>query len=236
MRPVERGPAPRSYAAYDDAKQDLVNRLGPYCSFCERRIATMLAVEHIQAKSLPQFAHLINEWHNFLLACCNCNSAKSKTAVDFAHYLLPDRDNTFAAFTYTDFGMVEIADGLASHVGEMAHATRELTALNRDTHPDWDEKHLFAALGRCGQRFQAVVLAQDARNDYLEKQTTAKQIAREAAGCGFFSIWMNAFTGLTEVQLAIIKAFPGTAPDCFDANATPVTPRPANGLPHAGKL
>ena len=91
MRPIERGAAPCAYGDYKEAKQDLVNRLGTYCSYCERRIATILAVEHIQAKSLPHYAHLANDWNNFLLACVNCNSSKSAAEVDPARYLLPDR-------------------------------------------------------------------------------------------------------------------------------------------------
>lgn len=55
MRPVCRGPSPRKqdFANYDDAKPDLVSRLGLYCSYCERRIATNLAVEHSPRFSIP---------------------------------------------------------------------------------------------------------------------------------------------------------------------------------------
>src|SRR4051794_30755826 len=99
MRPVNRGPAgPQPYANYQAAKPELVNRLGTYCSYCERRIPTNLAVEHIQPKGLPQYAHLINEWTNFLLGCVNCNSAKATTPVEIDDYYFPDRDNTFSAF------------------------------------------------------------------------------------------------------------------------------------------
>ena len=52
MRPVERGASPKqSYPSYGDAAEDLEARLGRYCSYCERRLETHLAVEHIRPKS-----------------------------------------------------------------------------------------------------------------------------------------------------------------------------------------
>jgi hypothetical protein len=68
MRPIDKGNAPQVFTNYQDAKPFLTNQLGTYCSYCERRIATNLAVEHILPKdiNLP-YAHLRNEWTNFLL-------------------------------------------------------------------------------------------------------------------------------------------------------------------------
>ena len=53
MRPVRRGAAPQpdDFDPYNDARPYLVSRLGLYCSYCERRTATNLAVEHIQPKN-----------------------------------------------------------------------------------------------------------------------------------------------------------------------------------------
>ncbi len=236
MRPIERGAAPRSYSNYIDAKQDLVNRLGTYCCYCERRIATNLAVEHIQAKSLPHYAHLENDWNNFLLACVNCNSAKRAAEVDPARFLLPDRDNTFAAYRYSDLGEVEVLGAISPEIVSMALATCELTALNRCEHPDWDENALFSALERLGQRVQNWEIAIWARADYDAQLTNIRIIANLAAASGFFSIWMAAFEGAPEVRQAIIEIFPGTALDCFDAQTQAISPRPANGLAQAGKV
>lgn len=232
MRPIERGPVPQVYARYEDAKQDLVNRLGLYCSYCERRIATLLAVEHIQPKALPQYAHLTLVWENFLLSCVNCNSAKGDKDVMLANLLLPDRDNTFVAFRYDPLGTVEVVAGPSEGLAE---ATRELTALNRLTHSDWNDQVMFSALERVSQRVQAWEQAREALADFQAGRTSARAIAREAAGCGFFSIWMAAFEGIPEVRRELIAAFPGTAADCFDALTSPVTPRPPNGLPHSAK-
>lgn len=238
MRPVSRGPAPQVYTRYEDAKQDLVNRLGSYCSYCERRIATLLAVEHIQPKALPQYAHLETVWDNFLLGCTNCNSAKSKKPVEFAQYLIPDRDNTFVAFSYDDLGMVNPMGGLSAELNQMALDTIGLVALNRMEHEEWDEDVMFSALERAGQRVQAWGQAREALVDYQADRTSARAIAREAASCGFFSIWMAAFEGYAEIRVELLLAFPNTAPDCFDANANfqPVSPRPDNGLGSAGKI
>ena len=75
MRPIDRGPAPRAYAEYGDSIGDLVDRLGRYCSYCERRLPTHLAVEHMAPKSLHEGREL--DWCNFLLGCVNCNLSKA---------------------------------------------------------------------------------------------------------------------------------------------------------------
>lgn len=236
MRPVNRGTAPTAYPRYEDAKQDLVNRLGSYCSYCERRIPTLLAVEHIQPKALPQYSHLETEWTNFLLGCVNCNSAKSNTPVEFDDFLMPDRDNTFAAFVYDEFGTVEPHPDIDPAVKVLATALRDLTALNRMEHPKWDEGAAFSALERVGQRVQAWLQAKEARCDFDAGWTCARAVAREAAATGFFSIWMAAFDGAIEVRQAIIDAFPNTAADCFDPMTACVSPRPSNGLPFGGRV
>lgn len=236
MRPISRGTAPQTYSRYDDAKQDLVNRLGSYCSYCERRIATLLAVEHIQPKALPQYAHLETAWDNFLLGCTNCNSAKSKKPVELAEYLIPDRDNTFVAFSYDDLGMVNPADHLSEEMNQMALDTIELVALNRMEHEEWEEDVMFSALERAGQRVQAWGQAREALADYQAQRTTPRAIAREAASCGFFSIWMAAFEAYAEVRSELIGVFPNTAADCFDQNTRPISPRPDNNLESAGKI
>lgn len=236
MRPIDRGPAPQIYTDYEDAKQDLTNRLGSYCSYCERRLATNLAVEHILPKDPALgFAHLRNEWTNFLLGCVNCNSAKKTKVIDFAQYLLPDRDNTFHYFTYEETGMVEVVTGLNAIVESMAKRTRDLVSLNRMEHNDWDDAVVFSALERAGQRVQAWTKAKDAREDYDNGEVNVRRICAEAAATGFFSIWMAAFDGVREVKLGLINEFSHTASDCFDADGNSTSPRPNNGLQNAGK-
>ena len=84
------------FADYSEARDDLIRRIGDYCSYCEVCLHGSIAVEHVRPKK-PQPA-LEREWTNFLLACDNCNSTKSNKDVDLAHYFWPDRDNTAARF------------------------------------------------------------------------------------------------------------------------------------------
>ena len=46
VRPVERGTSPREYSNYRDAIGDLEERLGKYCSYCERRLPASLRAAH----------------------------------------------------------------------------------------------------------------------------------------------------------------------------------------------
>lgn len=130
MRPVEKGAAPAAaYANYAAALPDLEQRLGRYCSYCERYIATNLAVEHVQPKSLVPALALT--WSNFLLACVNCNSCKGDTPVTVTDYLWPDNDNTLRAFEYRTGGVVALHSTLAAPVRAKAQASAALVGLDR---------------------------------------------------------------------------------------------------------
>ncbi len=134
MRPVKRGPSPRTgdFESYRDARPFLVARLGLYCSYCERRVVTQLAVEHLQPKDGPHGRpDLKGRWENYLLACVNCNSTKGDKRVVFKELLFPDRDNTFVALTYQADVKVEPAQGLADPLREMTPATLALTGLDK---------------------------------------------------------------------------------------------------------
>ncbi len=235
MRPIDRGDSPQIFANYQDAKQPLTNRLGTYCSFCERRIPTNLAVEHILPKDedLP-YAHLRNEWTNFLLSCVNCNSAKGTKIIDFSTYLLPDRDNTFPFFVYDELGEVKTNGTRAQK--RMAKNTLDLVALNKLKHTDWDEDIIFSALTRLEQRLEAWKSAKIIRTNYLIGGVNLEVLKIVVASMGFFSIWMKAFEGIEDARRVIIEAYANTASDCFDASTNPVSPRPANALQNSGKV
>jgi len=118
----------------------VVSRLGLYCSYCERRVVTNLAVEHIQPKDGPHgHPHLIGRWENFLLACVNCNSTKRDKNVVLANVFLPDRDNTFAAFSYLPDGTVQPAATLATALMGKASDTLALTGLDKKISVALDE-------------------------------------------------------------------------------------------------
>ena len=114
MRPVERGPipsnpdgTPRLFKKYQDARADLIGRLGEYCSYCEMQLDASLAVEHVQPKKGPgAAAELALDWGNFLLGCTNCNSTKGDRAIVIDDYYWPDRDNTLRMLIYEVGGII----------------------------------------------------------------------------------------------------------------------------------
>lgn len=108
-----------------------------------------LAVEHIQPKGLAKYALLKCSWDNFLLGCINCNSTKGDQDVLLDQYLLPDRDNTFAAYTYTLDGKVEPSPHLTVAQRQMALGTLALTGLDKSAN---------TAIGENGQLKQSIDL------------------------------------------------------------------------------
>jgi uncharacterized protein (TIGR02646 family) len=240
MRPVTRGPSPRSndFDDYRDAFGDLVSRIGIFCSYCERRIATQLAVEHIQPKAMPAYAHLERRWENFLLGCVNCNSTKSYKDVVLASLLLPDRDNTAAAYDYTKDGKVAVRGNLTPAQRSMARRTLSITGLDRRASSVLDSNGKFVAIDRVAQRMEVWLIALESKSDLHLHPNDGfrRQIARTAIGHGFFSIWMTVFDDDVALRKLLIKEF-NAASDCFDPNTTAtISPRPANGLAFGGKV
>ena len=227
MRPIDRGDAPKEYDDYRDAKEDLVSRLGLFCSYCERPIKTNLAVEHVLPKSrYPQFE---TDWTNFVLGCVNCNSTKLNRDVNRELFVLPDQDNSFRAFVYTKFGEILPDEELEEEVYEKAEQTLSLTGL--DKFPDEfleNEPELFeAALERWQQRSDAWKTAELAHS-WLQQSDNPEMrsaIGELANATGFFSIWMQVFDGDVELRRRFIESFPGTSNDCFDPDTVPL-PRP----------
>jgi len=221
MRPVERGPAPRTYAKYGDAIEDLEARLDIYCSYCERRLPTSLAVEHVVPKDLSP--ELETEWTNFLLGCTNCNSVKGAKPVDVSDFLWPDRDNTFLAFTYVKGGFVSLADNLSETQKVQAQALLDLVGLQRHKAPGWGNP---APRDKRWQQRDEVWAAAERSLELLEKlggvDEAVEQILIAAKGYGFFSIWMTIFNDYPDVKKGLIQRFIGTASTCFDPDGNPL--------------
>jgi uncharacterized protein (TIGR02646 family) len=221
MRPVERGLAPRIYAQYGDALEDLKSRLGDYCSYCERQIAASLAVEHVIPKSLRP--ELETEWANFLLGCINCNSVKSDREVEINNFIWPDRDNTLLAFIYSKGGFVRLADNLNNEQKNKAQALLNLVGLQRHQARGWvkparkdkrwqDREESWATAEKCRELFEN-----------LEQADAAKDLVLEVAKSnGFFSVWMTVFNDYPGIRKGLIKLFPGTAISCFDPDGKPI--------------
>jgi len=242
MRPVSKGTSPvaGNFADYEDAKPYLLSRLGHFCSYCERRITTNLAVEHIQPKGLPKYASLEKTWHNFLLACVNCNSTKGDKDVLLTQHYLPDRDNTFAAFDYLPDGTVH-----AKPNDQNGKDTLALTGLDKAIRQTFDDNGKQVAMDRVADRMEVWGIALEAKADLDAGNINSNAVVVAAIGHGFFSVWMKVFEGDAATRQLLIdgfngthgyRGFAGTAKDCFDGHTQSVTPRPDNGLGGAGKI
>lgn len=213
MRPIRRNVSDVNYKNYQDAKADLVSRLGSYCSYCERYISSVLAVEHIQPKGLAKYSHLENTWSNFLLSCVNCNSTKKDKDFLLGDVLLPDRDNTSAVFCYHEDGTIGIHNSfLGTQVEDQGKNTLSLTGLDKPLNRILDSNGLEVALDRVAQRVEVYGKANLALRLY-EKEKTKEMIdavAMIAQSSGYFSIWYRVFLDHPDVLSVIIKSYPGT--------------------------
>jgi uncharacterized protein (TIGR02646 family) len=244
MRTVRRGASPRAidFSDYVDAKVSLVSRLGLYCSYCERHVATNLAVEHIQPKGLPQYKGLEGRWENFLLACVNCNSTKGDKDVVLPDVLLPDRDNTTIAFNYCPDGSIEVSTKNSLAQQTLAQRLLSLVGLDVPISLTLDENGKQIALDRVSQRMEIWGTAQEAKVIVDANPTTSAlrdMAVRMAQASGFYSIWMTVFSGDTDMRNRLIHAFPGThGSGCHNSITThPACPAPnPDRLAHGSKM
>lgn len=212
MRPVNRGDHPlgqerRDFARHQDARPFLLERMGPYCSYCERPITHLPHVEHVQPKR--RHPKLECHWDNLLLGCTNCNGIKGDGDVDLALYYWPDQHNTAALLAYAEGGLVGPRAGLGPADGDRVAKTIALTGLDRkESNTDF----------RRDLRREAWDVALDSRNDLRGSDCEAmrRQITRTAVGIGFFSVWMTVFREDADMRRRFIKEFRGTDPCCFE--------------------
>ena len=220
VRPIDRGVAPAAYARYEDAAADLRGRLGGYCSYCERRIETYLAVEHIQPKSVVPA--LGTDWANFLLACANCNSTKGDAPINLVDYFWPDSDNTLRAVEYVRGGLIGPHPSLLPAMAAKAVATLQLTGLDRD--PGNAGRTPSRSDQRWLRRHDTWRLAEESRARLTDQDTMAmrEQIVETAIAHGMFCIWWTVFDGDVDMRRRLREAFTGTHAASFDVNENPV--------------
>lgn len=220
MRPVNRGDCPTDdegnevqFAEYAQARRALIRRLGEYCSYCEMHLDASLAVEHVRPKKPPGAAAVIPgralDWHNFLLACTNCNSTKGDTDVVLDDYLWPDRDNTFHALRYSVGGVVESAPG-----NDQIKADELLKLVGLCRTPDARE----ASDRRWLNRREAWELAVRAKERLARcpSDDMREQILETAQAKGFWSVWMTVFADEATMRERLLVAYPGTQSHHFD--------------------
>lgn len=224
MRPIVRGECPTDsnnqniqFTTYTEARGELINRLGEYCSYCEMQLDSSLAVEHVKPKK-PQGSDTIDtsrllDWNNFLLSCTNCNSTKGNKDVILDEYFWPDLDNTFQVLTYSEGGVISPAPNLDDQSKEKVKKTISLTGLNKN--PGNDPR---ASDRRWQNRRETWDIAVESKKGLEECNTVQlrKQIIETAKAKGFWSIWMTVFKNDPDMLQRFIKAFPGTCEPCFD--------------------
>lgn len=235
MRPIHKSTRykpntdePLEYKEYGDAKPDLIHELGSFCSFCERALSRpALEVEHIRAKSLAKYAHLINRWDNFLLGCKNCNPVKGSKDIEVLLPYLPHEDNLLCFIEVGNAGTINIKKGLNATDNDRTQAFVDLVGLDRNpAHSKYSTKD-----DRWEKRLEIYDIAERQLNKYAQNSQnfdleTMLVLAKQT---GFFSVWFTVFEKHIEVRQALVEAFKGTARDCFDANYNP-KPRNTNDI------
>lgn len=102
---------------WGNARRELINRIGAYCSYCGSSVFSHLAIEHRLPKST--FPAKAFHYPNFLLACSSCNSAKGNNpnqATAPGHPLVTDQAiNVITnlaghAYYWPDFADPDFAD------------------------------------------------------------------------------------------------------------------------------
>lgn len=196
MRAIDKGTSTTIYSKYGDARHDLAERIGYYCSYCEMGTNNMIEVEHVHP-----VANGGNEldWDNFLLSCKYCNTVKSNDNQDRTGYFWPDVDNTDLVYDYTLSNQVVTPKPslLANHITQ-AQALIDLVGLNR--YPGSGNEPTEADT-RWRLRDEAKITAMSSYNRWFKMRNDltnpfvidmAEQIA-ETSLIGFFSIWCKIF-------------------------------------------
>lgn len=228
MKPVKKGASSTQYSEYKKAKPLLLARLGEQCSYCERSGDPQdLHVEHIYPKDPHPELEL--EWTNFLLACNTCNSYKNlflgngRQVNLEARFAWPHLDNTFEAYLYKSTGEVLIAPTVPQAMVPTLEATRDMVGLLLSPAVADNYQKLGVAYDGATKRSQMWGIALGFRLMFImnPSQSNAEAIARGASVMGYFSVWMEVFSGIQQVRLHLINAFKADS-DCFDNNSNPV--------------
>lgn len=227
----------RQVADYRNWRQDLLRVLGNCCCYCNMPLSDSPQVEHVSPKNprAGQAAGAYLDWDNMLLACGVCNRAKGNQPTGINLQYLAETHNTHLALEYFVvrhptkpgvFACIPKASIMAGVDNAKAIATIDLCDLDNVS---WDDPRAIDM--RWQYRFQAFEDAKLWRVNWdawghHRQDAFIPLLLTAATGKGFFSIWMQVFSDVPAVCLALINEFPGTAQDCFDQNGVPI---PRNG-------
>ncbi|KEO83534.1 HNH endonuclease [Tumebacillus flagellatus] len=217
MRPIERGTHPVnpngiavSFSHYSDARIHLIDHLGEYCSYCEMKLESGLAVEHVKPKS--RHPQLERTWENFLLACPNCNPTKGDEDEDvhLPDYVWPDSDDTHLAFTYNPDGRV-----LAALTPMHTQAQNMLQLVGLDKIPLPHESSDRRLRNRHTKYQMALRYHRELsqRPDDKQYRQIITDLAKES---GYWSVWVTVFRDDPDMIRRFNEAYPGTSPHCFE--------------------
>lgn len=208
MRRVERGPHPvdgnnnpKTFHPYHRAKADLLDRLGRYCSYCER--TGDLHIEHVVPRR--RRPDLTEDWTNFLLGCANCNGTKRNRNQSRDGYIWPDQDDTEGAFEYLPDGIVRVRNDLPELEGGKARRLFELVGLGCRPAGDPCARDL-----RWRDRREAWRQAEHARRRVEDGADIIDEVIVLARATGFWSVWMTVFASHPQVCDLLRLRFPGT--------------------------
>ena len=228
MKPVNKGTTVAGFRSYDQAKPDLIDRLGPFCSYCEcPGSVTQLHVEHIYPEANTAHPKRAKNWRNFLLACATCNTYKRLHLGDgqqlklLSRSLWPHVDNTLNAFTYLPDGRVEIRQGIGAVVSALAEELREMAGLLKSPARAQGYQNIGIAYDGINRRKEAREIAENALVVFTENPSPAqlRSIRDTCRKSGYFSIWMEVFQAHQDVRQALIDECKA-ASECFDPATT----------------
>jgi len=212
MRAVDKGKSPKTYLRYQDARNDLIERIGRYCSYCEMPVTNMIEVEHVvpQSQNGQKF-----DWDNFLLSCKYCNTNKKDKNSSRNEHLFPDQDDTSIAFQYNKYQIVPKAN-LTPSLTELAQKTINLCGLNK--YPNNSNNILSKSDTRWRSRNEVWNIAELSIDNYKKypHDSMLKQIILTAIGNGHYSIWIEVFNQYPEFKQVLDKELKGTYSTKYD--------------------
>jgi len=193
------------YNPYSSSKDDLLNAIGEYCSFCERKgFSSALDVEHIRHKNLH--TQRTSLWRNFLLACKNCNSIKGEKSI--LNMYFPIVHDTFIIFEYTEHGEVLVNPAVPLNTTQYERVVNLINLIGLDRmpgHPQYSIKDK-----RWSDRRTTWSLAIKYLTQYQNNNSIIDYVVDLAKQRGNWSIWMTVFKNEPAVIQRLKSDFPGT--------------------------
>ena len=207
MRRLDRGPwpeeagQPKVFHPYQRAKRDLLDRLGPYCSYCER--TGDLHVEHVVPQNRK--CDLAEEWTNLLWAAGIATRHKGDRNESRDGYTWPDDDVLWSPFEYLPEGIVRVNPSLPEPDHQKSERLFDLVGLGRSPESDPQAKDLRFIRRR--EAWQTATLFHRRLNDGCG---SVELVLGAAKHSGFWSVWMTVFSDWPEVCARLREDFPGT--------------------------